>query len=71
MKWKGLQSCGLHVRGYPDTHQQRPAYLKQPPCGKERQDDCIERVEDVSNLWICYPPGARENHIPPDYVVTS
>src|SRR4029450_7693753 len=27
------------LRGYPETHQQRHASLKQHPCGNERQDD--------------------------------
>jgi len=32
----------------------------------ERVDDVAlligQMVEDVSNLWICYPLGVRENH---------
>ena len=34
----------LHVRSYPETNQQRHAYIKQHPCGNERQDDRMERV---------------------------
>jgi hypothetical protein len=32
------------VRGYPETHQQRHASLKQHPCGNERQDDRMGRA---------------------------
>jgi hypothetical protein len=33
------------LRGYPETNQQRHAYIKQHSCGNERQDD---------RLWQAY-----------------
>ena len=51
MKWKVFQSCGLHVRGYPETHQQRHAYIKQHLCGNERQDDRLsESIQHKLNM---------------------
>jgi hypothetical protein len=32
------------VRGYPETFQQRRAYIKPPPCGNEMYDSFLERV---------------------------
>jgi hypothetical protein len=34
----------VELRGYPETQQQRRAYIKQHPCGNERQDDRMERA---------------------------
>jgi hypothetical protein len=34
----------VELRGYPETHQQHHAYLKQHLCGNERQADRRERV---------------------------
>ncbi len=34
----------LEVRGCPETQQQRRAYIKQHPCGNERQDDRMGRA---------------------------
>jgi hypothetical protein len=35
---------GNQLRGYPETPQQRHAYIKQHRCSNERQADRIERV---------------------------
>jgi hypothetical protein len=42
---KGRKSPdSLAVRGYPETHQQCHASIKQHPCGNEKQADRMERV---------------------------
>ena len=32
------------LRGYPETFQRRRAYVKQHPCGNEKQGDRMERA---------------------------
>ena len=32
------------LRGYPETLQQGRAFIKQPPCGNEMQDDRVVRA---------------------------
>ena len=36
---QGAPSQRCTLRGYPETNQQRHAYIKQHSCGNERQDD--------------------------------
>jgi hypothetical protein len=43
----GENTHGAYLRGYPETHQQRHASIKQHPCGNERQDDRMERVYEA------------------------
>jgi len=42
LSWVVPATVGL--RGYPETQQQRRAYIKQHPCGNERQDDRMGRA---------------------------
>jgi len=39
-----LSQAVVNVRGCPETQQQRRAYIKQHPCGNERQDDRMGRA---------------------------
>ena len=40
--WSILLTVAL--RGYPETLQQGRAFIKQPPCGNEMQDDRVVRA---------------------------